>query len=37
MFGFVITLADHQNDTVNLLIKTVSFWGQKKIKEISLY
>jgi hypothetical protein len=37
MFGFVITLADHQNDTVNRFIKTASFWGQMKIKEISLY
>jgi hypothetical protein len=34
---FVITLADSQNDTMNLVIKTVSFWGQMKIKEISLY
>jgi hypothetical protein len=37
MFGFVITLADSQNHTVNLVITTESFWGQMKIKEISLY
>jgi len=37
MFGFVITLADSQNDTVNLVIETLSFRGQMKIKKISLY